>query len=80
MKPSSKRCYRCSKAKPASDFSTEAGYSRDGLWHSCIDCVRKHLPHLFREDGTKMTYIEYCEENGIKNTRLTKAIKARNNQ
>lgn len=58
-------------------FSVETGYSRDGYGQSCSDCVKLHHPHLFRGDGTKMTYVEWCIENGIKNTKATREIKRR---
>lgn len=72
-----KRCYRCSKERPVSEFSIETGYSRDGYGQSCIGCVREHHPHLFREDGTKITYVTWCIENGVKNTKATREMKSR---
>lgn len=74
-----KRCYRCSTEKPIDQFSVERDYSRDGYGQSCSDCVRIHHPHLFRDDGTKMTYVEWCIENGIKNTKATRELKEREN-
>ena len=73
----SKRCYRCSAERPISHFSVERDYSRDGYGQSCLDCVKKHHPHLFREDATKMTYVEWCIENGVRNTKATREIKRR---
>lgn len=58
----SKSCYRCSQTKPISQFQKATGYSRDGYTLSCEDCVKEHLPWLFRDDGSRMSYNTYREE------------------
>lgn len=71
----SKICYRCSQSKPVSEFTVETGYSRDGYGFACHDCTRVRNPHLIKEDGTLMTYAEWCLLNDVNNTKAKRVKK-----